>query len=64
MKYNLRVFSVYFATHRAWQQAVVSSVCVHACARARACLYMCVKERVHVCEIESHLSVYKVYAKD
>jgi hypothetical protein len=29
---------------------------------ARAC--SCVIDRVHVCEIESHMSVYKVYAED
>ena len=33
MKYHLPLFCVYFATHRAWQQAVISSVCV--CARER-----------------------------
>jgi len=39
MKYHLRMFSVYIATHRAWQQAVISSVCVFVCVRAHACAY-------------------------
>jgi len=58
MKYHLHVFSVCFATHRAWQQAVISSV--------RACLREREREResVHVCEIESYMSIYKVYAED
>jgi len=45
MKYHLHVFSVCFATHRAWQQAVISSVCacVHACAHA------CERERECTC---------------
>jgi hypothetical protein len=54
VKYHLCVFSVYFATHKAWQQAVISSVCVF--------VRMC--DRVHVCEIESRMSIYKVYAED
>ena len=61
MKYHLCMFTVYFATHRAWQQAVISSVCVCVC--ACACVLVCVI-RVHVCEIESHMSIYKVCAED